>query len=452
VHSFDVIVVGGGIAGLVAARELAREGATVAVLEARSRWGGRIASRRSPASGPAVELGAEFIHGRPAETLTLLEEAGVTLSPIGTSQIEMTDQGLAPANDFFDDVEKALDSVAAEPLPDRSFAEWLAASRLDPRVATRALSYVEGFYASSAERIGTAGLAREQKAASDRGDAMYRTIEGYGALVDHLVASAKSVILRPSTVVNTVRWSGSEVRVAAETPGGSYVCRSRRAIITLPLGVLRARGDQPFGVHFDPGLDEKVRQACLLDPGVARRVVLEFARPFWRGKRDRTGRPLEDLGFLHAPGAEVPVFWTNYPDDAPRLTGWAGGPRAARWPHHAFADAACSTLARAFGVSPNEVKRELVAAHTHDWAADPHTRGTYSYALVGGADAPQRLAEPVEDVLFFAGEATHFEGELGTVAAAIATGYRAAHEVLHASDALARDLPRSGVDRDRACR
>jgi monoamine oxidase len=71
-----------------------------------------------------------------------------------------------------------------------------------------------------------------------------------------------------------------------------------------------------------------------------------------------------------------------------------------------------------------------LAASTHDWQADPFSRGAYSYIPLGGLGARKILAEPVEETLHWAGEATHFEGEAGTVAGAIATGYGAAREVL----------------------
>jgi monoamine oxidase len=62
----------------------------------------------------------------------------------------------------------------------------------------------------------------------------------------------------------------------------------------------------------------------------------------------------------------------------------------------------------------------------HDWIADPFSRGAYSYARVGGDDASKRLARPVEDTLYFAGEAADPEGRTGTVHGAIATGRRVA--------------------------
>ena len=67
-----------------------------------------------------------------------------------------------------------------------------------------------------------------------------------------------------------------------------------------------------------------------------------------------------------------------------------------------------------------------------DWQADPYSRGGYSYVRVGGAGARERLGEPLEDTLFFAGEATDAD-EAGTVAGALRSGQRAARRILRLS-------------------
>jgi monoamine oxidase len=72
----------------------------------------------------------------------------------------------------------------------------------------------------------------------------------------------------------------------------------------------------------------------------------------------------------------------------------------------------------------------LEAAYFHDWQSDPFSRGAYSYGKVGSDGAQQALGSPVENVLFFAGEATDVSGHNGTVHGAIASGYRAAEEIL----------------------
>jgi monoamine oxidase len=97
-----------------------------------------------------------------------------------------------------------------------------------------------------------------------------------------------------------------------------------------------------------------------------------------------------------------------------------------------------STLARALGVSGERVKHEVAQAWTHDWLNDPFARGAYSYQKVGGADAPSEMARPIDGTLFFAGEASDSSGATGTVHGAIASGARAARQVLHS---LSRSSP-----------
>jgi len=74
--------------------------------------------------------------------------------------------------------------------------------------------------------------------------------------------------------------------------------------------------------------------------------------------------------------------------------------------------------------------QQMTGAFTHDWQGDPFSRGAYSYAAIGGIDAAQELAAPMAETLYFAGEATNCDGYNGTVHGAIATGYRAAQELL----------------------
>jgi monoamine oxidase len=114
------------------------------------------------------------------------------------------------------------------------------------------------------------------------------------------------------------------------------------------------------------------------------------------------------------------------------LVAWAGGPRAQRLcgaDSAEIARAAVASLRSLFG-SQVEIERELAGAYVHDWQSDPCAFGAYSYAKVGAASARRALAEPIADTLYFAGEATHCEGEAATVAGALHSGVRAAREVL----------------------
>src|SRR5258706_475048 len=104
---------------------------------------------------------------------------------------------------------------------------------------------------------------------------------------------------------------------------------------------------------------------------------------------------------------------------------WRGGPKAARLTGSSPAKLADAALASVEAVFGKKVRSELAAAYAQDWMQDPHARGGYSYVLVGGEGAREELAAPLDDTIFFAGEATESE-EAGTVASALRSRIRAA--------------------------
>jgi monoamine oxidase len=127
------------------------------------------------------------------------------------------------------------------------------------------------------------------------------------------------------------------------------------------------------------------------------------------------------------------------PRVSPLLTGWAAGPHALAMcdkTDEEIVGVAVNSLARILSLEPGRLLQMLAAAYFHNWQRDPFSLGAYSYARVGGIDAARELAAPVDDTLFFAGEATEFNGHQGTVSGAIATGQRSAHEI---AEALAAD-------------
>jgi monoamine oxidase len=164
------------------------------------------------------------------------------------------------------------------------------------------------------------------------------------------------------------------------------------------------------------------------------RVTLLFTSKFWQQPEPT----LAHLSFLFASEEMPATWWTAEPDVAATITGWIGGPKAAvflqrvaaRGGSDALLVECLSTLARIFGRSSEELRRLLLSWHSHDWQHDEFAMGAYSYAPAGAIDASQRMTEPVEQTLFFAGEHTDITGHWGTVHGAIRSGIRAAGQVL----------------------
>jgi monoamine oxidase len=161
------------------------------------------------------------------------------------------------------------------------------------------------------------------------------------------------------------------------------------------------------------------------------KAALLFRTPFWE---ELDAARYRGVSFFHSPDAAFPTFWNALPERAPLLIAWAGGPKAARLSGAAAQDIArqaVRSLESIFGAHTG-IEERLAATWVHDWQQDPFARGAYSYVAVGGHGARRALAEPLQDTLFFAGEAVDLDGEHTTVAGALQSGTRAAREVLRA--------------------
>jgi monoamine oxidase len=292
---------------------------------------------------------------------------------------------------------------------------------------------VQGYDAADPARASARAIAEEWSAEGTASSGHFRPQGGYGALLAALAGGLRGskVELRPQSVVRAVRWKRGAVEVEGTALGKTFRATARRAIVTLPLGVLQLPTRAPGAVRFTPPLTEKRPALEGLASGAVIKAALLFRTPFWE-ELDRAR--YRDVSFFHSPEAAFPTFWTALPERAPLLIAWAGGPNAARLSGAATPEIvrqAVTSLASVFGTRAG-IKERLAAAWVHHWQQDPFARGAYSYVAVGGHGARRALAEPLRDTLFFAGEAADYEGEHGTVAGALQSGARAAREVLRA--------------------
>lgn len=432
--TFDMVIIGAGIAGLAAGRRLAGAGRRVAIVEARDRVGGRICTHRV-APGIPIELGAEFVHGRPPALWGLIREANLPTYELEGSELRYEGGRRSARNDLPSHAHHVLEGMMQwlEHRPDgtdMTFEQYLESTPQAPEAAERAANYVEAFNAADRRRIGIASLAKQQRAEDAiEADRLFRVTPGYDAVPEFLASEFARAggTLRLQTPVRRIDWSPGSVSVLARPAGGTETqIHARRALITVPLGVLQAGS-----IQFEPRPTEILRQADRLAMGAALRVVLVFGSKFWP----------DNLSFLFTP-LEIPAtWWTPMPNGAQTLTGWAGGPKAeslARSGASAGGDAALLTsclsiLAKVFNRPRSQLEGLLASWHTHDWLADPYACGAYSYVPAGTLDAPERMTRPVEDTLYFAGEHTDVTGHWGTVHAALQSGTLAAERILRST-------------------
>ena len=429
----DVIVIGAGAAGLAAADALGRAGHSVLVLEARDRIGGRIWTRLEPALAAPVELGAEFIHGDSAETSGLLHRTGAAAVDTSGEHWSLIGGRLQRRTEsLLGKFRAALEAADVLSKPDMSLEAFLAGDdgrTLPEEARAMARAFVAGFDAADPRLVSLHSVAEEWRSGGMLDSSQSRPLGGYRTILLALCAALDSSLVRLQlqTTVTAVRWSDRSVEVDGLRLGQPFRAVARKAIVSVPIGVLQAPADAPGAIRFAPPLDTKRDALALLLSGPVVKVILHFHRPFWEGL-DR-GR-YADGSFFHAPGKVFPTFWTALPERAPLLNVWVGGPSAARLCELTEAEIIRQAMdCVRFVFSGGNAAPELQAAYVHNWARDPYARGAYSYVAAGGGNAREMLATPLSGALFFAGEATDTTGEATTVTGALRSGARAALEV-----------------------
>jgi monoamine oxidase len=434
-HAVDVTIIGAGAAGLAAGGELTRAGRRIIILEARDRIGGRIHTVRDGSVSMPIELGAEFVHGRPPELMKIVKGARLLAYDAEGEHFHVEGGRLRKVDKLWGEVQKIMGKLEEVGPEDMTFEEFLNRCCNDPAMArTRemALAFVEGFDAAPAGRISAKALGKAQKASDESGGIKsLRIINGYDRVVEHLRQVIDSELggISTRTIVKEVAWKRGEVEVRATGLMGEEraIIKAKAAIVTVPLGVLRAAPGSVGAIRFAPEVMSMRRAAKSLEMGTVVKIVIQFRQAFWEKGE------LEDMAFIHALRVPFATWWTFFPVRTNLLVGWAGGPSAATLIGKGEAEiaaAAIDGLARMLGMDQRHVEAQVERWWVYDWQTDPFARGAYSYVPAGAVDAVAELARSVEDTLFFAGEATDFQGYGGTVDSAISSGHRAAREVL----------------------
>jgi monoamine oxidase len=430
-ESYDILIIGAGAAGLMAAHELSKAGKKVLVIEAQNRIGGRIHTITGDSFSAPVELGAEFVHGNYPVTMGLLKKAGIKYSEVKGKMISVNDR-----QDNFSEGWELVEEKLKEVKEDMSIADFLDTYFKDEKYAGLKSS-IRGF----AEGYDTANISVASVIAfrdewlSDEDSEQYRIDGGYGKLMNYMLAESKAngCIVQLSSVVKEVRWEQGKAKITIKD-GKKFI--ANKVIITVPLGVLKANKNSKAYINFIPNILPQLKAAEKLGYGCVIKILFEFDEALWNNKetQKRIGVNLDKAGFIFS-GEAVPTWWTQYPKESNLLTGWMGGHKAELLKsadEKTIYDKAIKSLANIFKMNEKDLEKKIHANKIINWTTDPFALGSYSYVTINSTESRKLLNEPIQNTLYFTGEALYEGPEMGTVEAALASGLKAAENILTA--------------------
>ena len=410
----SVIVVGAGIAGLVVASNLADK-YQVVLLEALPRIGGRIYTLKPQRFSMPIEAGAEFVHGDALQTIALIKRAGLKIHEIDGQFYKHQKDGLVAQEGIIKGWDTLLEKMRLIK-SDLTLIQFLdlhfpKEEYADLRKET--FAFAEGFDLADLNKVSVKSLYEEWS--SNGPD--YRIEGGYLKLVEFLL---EECILKGCKVVNDalveqIIWEQGLVNIVT-ADHQNYT--ANYAVLTMPLGTYHQNNNKPV---FQPKIDTYLNKLNSIGFGSVIKVIIEFRKIFWQ----------DNAGFIFSDQA-IPTWWTQLPQQVPILTGWKGGPEVLDYSHYTDEEIlaeSISSLSAIFKISNQELEDSIVAWKIFNWQKQEAVYGAYSYSFPETADALKMLQEPIEQTLYFTGEAFYSGNHPGTVEAAIVSANRSAEQL-----------------------
>ena len=406
---YDVIIIGAGAAGLLAMRDLAKAGYHVCMLEAAGTPGGRISTIKEDFEN-YVEAGAEFIHGKLPLTFQLLKEAGLSYEAVEGKMIGVR-QGQWQSEEHYDHWDEFMHQLR-KLKTDITILQFLEENFSSPeyihlRQAVQRFS--EGFDLADISKASILSIKKEWEEIDKK---QYRIKGGYIRLVDHLVNFCRQLNTEFyfTTCANKIEYENGNVTVHT-TDNKKF--QAKKLIITVSAGML-----QSGTIQFKPQLTDHAVAIQGLGFGAVIKFLLEFKTCFWK-EFD------EEIGFLLT-DEEIPTWWTQLPAESNLLTGWLGGPNATKKVFESdssLLQTALLSLSSIFRMPPSMLQEELTNYKIINWLNQPFIKGGYSYNTLHSKQAINILSSPVNDTIYFAGEAISRSESQGTVESALQSGH-----------------------------
>lgn len=406
----------------MAARKLSETGKKVIVIEARNRIGGRIFSLPKNEFGFLVEAGAEFVHGDAPITKQLIKEIGLTYIP-EEGEIWSARSGelrKEPFSQTSDELTKKLKELKVD-ISISDFLDQNFGGKENEGLRNSIIKVVEGYDAADPKLISTFAVRDEWLGTNEWKDGKIK--EGYGPMLDYLEQECKNagVEFILNTKVKSVEHHEGYVAVTALTEEKEVKFEADKIIITVPLPIYKE-------IEFNPPITEKLELASKIGFGSVIKIAIKFKNRWWLNAR---GVNLENLAFLLC-DEKFMTWWTQYPEKNPLLVAWMAGPDATKYKDASddeLLDMAILSLSNVFKIDKKNIVDGIVMSKVYNWPADPFTRGAYSYYKVETMGAPEKLAEPINNTVFFAGEALYSGDAVATVEGAFGSGMEVVEKI-----------------------
>lgn len=401
-HEIGFAVIGGGAAGVAAARTLADAGREVLIVEASDRLGGR--AHTVHIAGLPIDLGAGWLHSAPKNPWVAIAEAsGFSVYRTRPRWGEQwRDLGFPKAEQeaMWHAFEAFMQALRTPPPSDN------AADLLPPGGAWNAsLDALSGYINGAPMReMSVADWRAYDEAAID---VDWRVAEGYGALVAAHAAGLRAALATPVTAIDS---SGTRLRL--ETPRGPIAADA--AIVTVSTNVLAS------GALRLPGHDAVLHAASELPLGLADKLFFAL---------EGGGEVEDNAHLLGNPRSAITGTYTLRPFGRPLVECMLGGEGARAMEQEGLDGAAEFALGELTALLGSDWRKKLRFVAGSAWGGETHILGGYSHALPGKADARRVLATPLDPRIRFAGEACS-PGEFSTAHGARNTGVAAAKALL----------------------
>jgi monoamine oxidase len=400
-----VIIIGAGAAGLYAAYILKSKGINFQILEASSKYGGRLGKLTGFANFP-IDTGAQWLHGKNSILGDLITKSNTTIT------LDDSETKYWFNNQLVNSLPQNTDIFEGDNLPDISYKDYALQKGLGNEYKY-IVENIAGDQGAAASRLSVFGNNQDEENWIS-GDDDFKFQETFFDLFDKQIASEVKDKILLNTIVSKIDYSQSEIIITASN---NRLFNADKVIITVPIPILKS-GD----IQFIPSLqNEKINAFSKIGMDAGMKVFLKFSTKFF------------DQNIIGG------AICAAYADDSIGkaqsdniLLAFIMGDQAAYLTALANDTAITNALLQELDLMYNgQATTSFIAAHVENWTTNPFVKGAYSYSTVGMGDARKIATQSISKKIYFAGEAMNINGHHQTVHGAVETGYREVINILN---------------------